>query len=122
MKRPLPPTKEWRHRRQIDAILTVHATAMDGWLWNTGFALCKSRKNWNRKADVRRIQVLCARFRLWGQGILLPSASAASVERLNSVATDMMTRKRNRLSALRAEKMMLLRAWMLFDFELTKKL
>ncbi|KNC49826.1 uncharacterized protein AMSG_11937 [Thecamonas trahens ATCC 50062] len=82
----------------------------------------ESRKNWNRKADVRRIQVLCARFRLWGQGILLPSASAASVERLNSVATDMMTRKRNRLSALRAEKMMLLRAWMLFDFELTKKL
>ena len=49
------------------------------------------------------------------------SVVGASCERLNSVATDMMAKKLNRLSALRAEKIMPLRAWMLFDFELIKK-
>ncbi|KNC53755.1 uncharacterized protein AMSG_09471 [Thecamonas trahens ATCC 50062] len=43
--------------------------------------------------------------------LLLPSAAAASVERLNSVGTDMLTRKRNRLDSERIEKMVLTRCW-----------
>ena len=50
--------------------------------------------------------------------VQLDLASVASIERLTSVATDMMTKKRNRLSALRAEKMMLLRAWIVDAFRL----
>ncbi|KNC53797.1 uncharacterized protein AMSG_09519 [Thecamonas trahens ATCC 50062] len=40
-----------------------------------------------------------------------PIAAAASVERLNSVATDMLTRKRYRLGLERFEKMVLIRSW-----------